>query len=392
MSSHVQERADGAAVVRNPVVDAARVVALLVVVLWHWALSVTFRGEDGRLVMANPIDNIPGSWALTWVLQVVPVFFLVGGYAHAHSWLARRAGGESAAGVLRRRLRRLAVPFAVWAGGWLVYELLATLVVGAHRPAWVEFPGLVTPLWFLGVYLPLVALVPVLVSMQERHGVSAFVALVALVAAGGVLARVTGLAPVGWAAAGLVWLFVFQLGVAWRVCRLEAAPRAVALGLVAAGLGALGLLTTIGGYPRSMVATAGAESNLAPTSPAIAALAVGQLGLLLLAAPYAARVQLRPVLARLLTGLTAVALTVYLWHMTAYVLVVVGYEALGGRLLAQPDGSWWAQRPLWLLAPLGVLAGLVLLLRRIEAAARTGAGQPSPTWVVPNISTRRRTS
>jgi hypothetical protein len=30
--------------------------------------------------MPNPIHVVPGGWLATWLLQVMPVFFLVGGY------------------------------------------------------------------------------------------------------------------------------------------------------------------------------------------------------------------------------------------------------------------------------------------------------------------------
>ena len=48
----------------------------MVVVVWHWVLSVTHRRPDGEWAMPNPIDTVPGLWLLTWVGQVVPVFFL----------------------------------------------------------------------------------------------------------------------------------------------------------------------------------------------------------------------------------------------------------------------------------------------------------------------------
>ena len=35
--------------------------------------------------MPNPLDEIPLGWAATWVLQVMPMFFIVGGFANARS-------------------------------------------------------------------------------------------------------------------------------------------------------------------------------------------------------------------------------------------------------------------------------------------------------------------
>jgi hypothetical protein len=69
-------------------------------------------------------------------------------------------------------------------------------------------------------------------------------------------------------------------------------------------------------------------------------------------------------------AVNVVALTIFLWHMTAYLVVLWAYEGLGGTLPTEPAVGWWAQRWLWLLAPLAVLAVLVARFARVEVAAR----------------------
>jgi hypothetical protein len=81
---------------RDRTVDLMRAVSIAVVVLWHWAGSVTHR-RDGEIVMPNPIDQVPLLWLATWVGQVMPVFFLVGGFANL--------AGDRAAGSARAFLR-----------------------------------------------------------------------------------------------------------------------------------------------------------------------------------------------------------------------------------------------------------------------------------------------
>src|SRR5690606_31975894 len=49
---------------RDRYVDFLRVVAIGVVVLWHWSLSV-LSWSGGRWVMPNPIHHVPGSWLAT---------------------------------------------------------------------------------------------------------------------------------------------------------------------------------------------------------------------------------------------------------------------------------------------------------------------------------------
>ena len=102
---------------RDRVVDAARALSIVVVTLWHWTLSVTHRTADGGLAMPNPIHVVPGGWLATWVLQVMPVFFLVGGYANLVGWQRAQATGVPAARFVADRLRRLLVSTAVWGRG-----------------------------------------------------------------------------------------------------------------------------------------------------------------------------------------------------------------------------------------------------------------------------------
>jgi peptidoglycan/LPS O-acetylase OafA/YrhL len=360
---------------RDRVVDAARALCIVVVTLWHWTLSVTHRTADGGLTMPNPIHAVPGGWLATWVLQIMPVFFLVGGYVNLVGWQRARTDGRAARRFVGNRLRRLLWPTAVWALVWLVAELVAAALPGPHRWTWEWFPGYLTPLWFLGVYGVLIAAVPITATAHARCGARVLVALVLLIAVGSVAHRSAGLAWSGWVTEALVWVFCHQLGYAWRGWELGRRPLAQRLAIVGTGLAGLVGLTTLAGYPRSMVATVGAdESNLFPTNAAIAALAVFQLGLLVLVTPTAERRLRRPAAWKPVVALNVVALTVFLWHMTAYLVVLWAYEGLGGSLPAEPTAGWWAWRWLWILAPSAVLAVLVALFARVEQAARRPRG------------------
>jgi Acyltransferase family len=89
---------------RNRYVDLLRVLAIGGVVYGHWLLvSITY--SRGQLSGADAISYV--SWAswVTWAFQVMPVFFLVGGYVNARSWPSHRARGDppSAAGPLQDR-------------------------------------------------------------------------------------------------------------------------------------------------------------------------------------------------------------------------------------------------------------------------------------------------
>src|SRR5690606_12258088 len=143
---------------RDRVVDLLRAASICVVVLWHWTFSI-LHWRRGALTMPNPIGDVPGLWAATWLLQVMPLFFLVGGYANLAGWEAtvRRGGGARA--FLARRFARLLRPTAVYLLAWLVVDLAWQAGGGRSVLDW----GLVVfvPLWFLGVYAGVVLLVPV---------------------------------------------------------------------------------------------------------------------------------------------------------------------------------------------------------------------------------------
>lgn len=352
---------------RDRVVDATRALCIVVVILWHWTLSVTYRSTDGGLVMSNPIHEIPGAWLATWVLQVMPLFFVVGGFANRTA--IERA--LSARRFLGDRLRRLLYPAAAWAAVWLAAEGVAAALPGEHRWIWQWFPGYLVPLWFLGVYVVMIALVPLTSALHSRAAGATLAVLVLLIGVGTVLQRYLEAGWTDWATAALVWIFCHQLGYAWRGWNLGGRPWIVRAAVAVAGLGALTALTSLVGFPRSMVATVGApESNMFPTTAAIAALAVFQLGLVAVLTPAAHRLLQRPAWWRPVVAVNAVAMTVFVWHMTAYLVVVWLYEGTGAVLPAEPTSQWWAQRWLWLVAPAAVLAVLTAVFARVEFASR----------------------
>lgn len=365
--ARLRDVADATPPGRDRVVDATRAAAILVVIAWHWAGSVTHRGADGTLVMPNPIGDVPGGWLATWVLQVMPAFFVVGGFANLASWNAVLRSGGGAAEFLRRRMARLLLPVAVWAAVWMTAEIIAAVVLPGHRWVWEWFPGVLTPLWFVAAYIAVTAAVPLTAQLHRRFGRWAVLGMGAGIAILDLLARGVGAPLAAWVSAGLVWLFAHQLGYLWRTTG-AAWTTGRRAGIAAAGLSGLVLLTTLG-YPRSMVTLAGdTESNMFPPNATIAALAVFQLGLVLLGAPLAARLLHRRRVWRAVVAVNATALTLFVWHMSAYVGFLWIFEGLGARLGDEPTLQWWLQRPLWLLGPGLVLAALVALFGRAETA------------------------
>jgi len=70
---------------------------------------------------------------------------------------------------------------------------------------------------------------------------------------------------------------------------------------------------------------------------------------------------------RVVGAVGRLTMTIFLWHMTAILLVAALAWATGNWPEAPDiDGSRWAVKPLWLLLIGIVLAGLVFVFRRIE--------------------------
>ena len=354
---------------RQRSVDLLRTASLGVVVLGHWLMAV-LAWEDGRPTVGNALTDVPAARYATWVLQVMPVFFVVGGVANALS-LARWAGTDGAWRWSRaaRLLRPTAVLLAVWTAAGVGLGL-----AGADGPLLRSVTrGVTQPLWFLAVYLLVVGLAPSMLRAHRRWGAGVLVVL------GGLAVAFDGRA-LNYV---VVWLGASQLGFWWADGTLLAWSRRRALALAGGGLAALALLTTVGGYPVSMVGLPGERSNMSPPTPCIVALTLVQLGLVLAARPALERWLARPAIWGVVVRGSAVAMTVFLWHLTALALVAVPFLALGFPAPEVGSGAWWALRPVWVAASGLVLLGIVRVAGPVEwraATTRSRRAEPHVVW------------
>jgi hypothetical protein len=93
-------------------------------------------------------------------MQVMPVFFLVGGYVNARSWAAHHDRGEGWADWVRERAVRLLWPTTVYVAV-AILAVAGARVAGASAAELARAGWLVAfQLWFLPVYLLLIAAVP----------------------------------------------------------------------------------------------------------------------------------------------------------------------------------------------------------------------------------------
>jgi hypothetical protein len=360
---------------RERYVDLLRAVAIIAVVVGHWLLIVV--QPDGGLTGSSALSTLTWAHRLTWLFQVMPVFFLVGGFANAASLAATRRDGGTAVSWLVDRSARLvpatALLLVVLGAGALVARLLGVDPGLAGTAVWLAS----LPLWFLVVYLAAVFLTPVMYAAHRRAGLAVPPLLLLPVLAGDALRFGYGSEALAYGNFVFGWLAIHQVGFCWRDGRLPVRRR-VSVPLLAGGLAALIVLTGPGPYPVSMVSVPGAPvQNSSPPTLALIALATAQLGLVLLLRDPAQRWlhRIRPWTA--VVAVNAVILTVFLWHMSAAVLGAVGLY-LAGLLPSLPVGSapwlWW--RVPWLVLLAAVLAGLVALFGRVETRAAEPAAVP----------------
>lgn len=369
---------------RNRVVDLMRVVSIVVVVLGHWMMAaVTI--EDGTVIPGHLLGLASWTHPLTWVFQVMPIFFFVGGYANALSWRSARRKGEAYGTWLRARLRRLVLPviplLVVWGlGGWIALRagLDWESLQAASQVA-------IVPTWFLAAYVVIVTLAPPTLALWERLGWWTIAAGIGLAAVVDLFAIGGGLTGVGFLNYVLVWATVHQLGYAWVDGEVAGWGRPIAL--AAGGFVATLALVQLGPYPVVMVGleTTGL-TNTFPPRVTLTFLGVFQAGLVLLLRPVLERLmrRLRPWM--FVVAVSAQIMTLYLWHLTAMILVIgLGLALDGFGFGIEPlSGLWWASRPLWFAVLAVVTAGLMAVFSRFERPVPDP--RPAPPWWRPVIA------
>jgi hypothetical protein len=127
-----------------------------------------------------------------------------------------------------------------------------------------------------------------------------------------------------------------------------------------------------------MVGVNGAHiSNLNPPTLAAVCFGIAQCGLALLLRDRLARLMRRPLAWAAIALVNLSAMTLFLWHQTAFI-TVSSAGLLAGRvpgLLTAPTGALWiAERLAWLPVFAITLSGLWLVFHRLETGRRAVSG------------------
>ncbi|HET9442505.1 MAG TPA: acyltransferase, partial [Acidimicrobiales bacterium] len=396
MAPSIDDLARATPATRDRYVDFLRGASILAVVVGHWTIAV-IAWDEGVIRSTSAVGRASGLWLATWLFQVMPIFFFVGGYSNLVALDAVRRRGESTASFVRSRVRRLLAPTVPLLATWAVVQVGLHLT-GVGAPTGPRFGDLVLlrgvrppgqtipfgPLWFLGVYLVVVAVSPLTVALHRRFrwwvpGIMAAGAVVS-----DLLGFVAGIDGMRYLNVVFVLLFPHQLGHFYGDGSMQRWPRRAAVGMVVTGLALLVALTNstlfepfgaerfewfpgIGHYPRSLLGTDIEQiSNAYPPTLCYLSAGIWLIGGALLLRPRLSRWLERAGPWKATIAVNARIMTLFLWHMTAYLVAVVALWPLGFGQAATPTARWWAERPVWLVVPGVVLGGLVLAFGPFE--------------------------
>ena len=346
---------------RNRAVDFYRAAAMVVVAVV----------DDGEVGGGNLLDFSPEYWWFTWIGQVMPLFFFVGGFASASSLRSAERRGVRPASWIATRLHRMVTPAAALAGLWAVALVLGGLAGGFGVVA-LGAAAAAIPLWFLANYTIDTALAPFTFRWFRSRPwllVGSLLTVFTLAEA----ARFAGVAVVPQVNWVIGWLGFQIAGFAWHEGRL---PSGRALAALAATCWVLVVTAVgLGPWPATMLHHGGLDHS--PTHPPSFALLLFGLAYSFTAAALAPAVTRWLERSRRAWQVTiaanVVAMSVYLWHMTAAV-AVAGLAYAAGLIPDVEPGTtawWWTKLP-FLAANLAVLVPIVRRVAPIEQRALLG--------------------
>ncbi|WIE62125.1 acyltransferase [Curtobacterium sp. MCLR17_032] len=375
-SANTAQDVRGAIAQRDLVVDLIRTACVVLVVFVH--VTMVGVGSDAAgLRVTSPLQELPWYVAATWIGQVMPLFFVVGGFASAVGWRSTVARGGGARDYVATRLVRLyrpAVPlFAVLAVGLGIATVLGTPADLLGELAF----GIGSPLWFLAAYGITQCCVPLMARLHATAPWRTLAVLLLLAAAVDGVRLATGVAEVGLLNLGPVWLFAQQLGFLWADGWFARRSKLLLAGVAVVAYAVLVPLTSVGLWAPDML------QDLNPPMLPLALLAVGQACLVqLVHAPLTRLMHTRPAQAVVFL-LGRDGMTIYLWHLPLFILLN-GIGLLVGLPFPDPGSrTWWATRVIAVVVLLAATLGVARAVRRFDRPLpRLVPGADRPAWPV----------
>lgn len=379
---------------RNHLIDAARSSSVAMVVLFH-SLLFGVQIVDGMPVV-SAWEPGPAWWPLSWLVMIVPVFFVAAGYADATAVDGMRSAGTDLAHYLARRGSRIVAPLVLFSTlvaalstglAWQSGKPPALLYPGTGGLSWLELSTYLSRdycyfLWFVAVYLLMLFLAPLTVTAQDRFGMLVAAVLGGLAAAADQLSFVLNQPLARSVNVLLVWAACHQLGIAYQRGWLRSGPRWLPMLTLVGAASAIGCLVAFLGYPPAAVAFADPRvANNLPPTVALVLLALAQASVLGILEQAGLMRSLSGPLARALRVANALAVNVYLWQSTGILITLQLLVWLG---LAWPPSAVVILQPLAItLASVLVLAVMIPPISWLEGrlTPSLGAQQNLPAGV-----------
>lgn len=350
---------------RDRAIDVIRITALVGVVIGHTVMATSII-RDGVFYWENLLTTSVVFQALTWVFQIMPLFFFAGVAASVQSWVP----GTSWGNWLLKRCTRLYRPVFSYLAFWAVALLIAHRVLPVH--VYEPIAGIsIQLLWFLGAYVLVLAAVPLLTRINTTGRLVAAVASLYLMVT--VIDAVRVHDP-SWNWLGYanlaVWLVPGMFGVAYRY-RLITTSSAVTVGVVMLAVNLA--LVWFGPYETSLVGIEGQRlKNMAPPSLLLTGHAIMMCAFAIAAAPAIGRWARRPRVWWWTAIGNSGAMTLYLWHIPALLGVHLAFDLIG---LPRYPGQ-----PHFLALSIVQLTVMVVLVAAVFVALRPLENNPLPYW------------
>ena len=374
---------------RDRAIDVIRIVSLVGVVVGHTVMA-TSTIRDDVFIWSNLLTASVVFQALTWVFQIMPLFFFAGVAACVDTPL--QAGGPPACegstprhagdsppqardtpwgNWLMRRCTRLYRPVFYYLAFWV--SALAILRYFLPEHVYEPVAGIsIQLLWFLGVYVLVLAAVPLLARITTTGrllgsvaGTYAFIAVIDEI-------RINVGGPSGLGYLNLVaWLIPGMLGVAYRR-HLLTGRGALLLGGVMLAVNLA--LMWLGPYELSLVGIETQQlKNMTPPSLLLAGHAIMLCAFAIAAAPAIARWAQRPRVWWLTAIGNSGAMTLYLWHIPPLLALHLVFDYQGHPRYDPTAPGFIALSVLQLLIMTVLVAAVFVALRPLE-------NNPLPLW------------
>jgi fucose 4-O-acetylase-like acetyltransferase len=366
---------------RDLTLDLARVFCVLLVVVIHLLMVGVDTEAPGGIALQRPLEAQEWFPIASWFGQIMPLFFVVGGFASMTAWRSLQRRGGNGPGFVRNRMLRLAQPTFPLFVFYVVATGVGYLIVQATHALSFEvldgvFFGAGSPLWFIAAYAICQGLVPFLARMHvtaPKRTLLVLLAGVVLVDIAHYATADLGLTSywIGLLNLLFVWPLVQQIGF-WYADGFFDRPRWQLILISLAAVGMLWPLTAFGPYDVNMLV------NLNPPTLPLVFLGLSQAAFLrLLRPPLSALMRTR--VAKGIVFLVGTRLmTIYLWHLP--VIIALSGIAILLPGFSPPPGSaeWWLTRPIEYVLVLAVLFALSLIVGRWEAPLEVGPVPPAP--------------